>query len=158
IRQPTRRHHGAVQRAGTLVNQLLLLAAGEAGNLLVSARPVEFAGIVRKSAAMFEGVAEAEGIKLDATRLADVRVRGEETHLRQVVNNLLDNAIKFSPAGARVTVELGAEAGQAVLTVADTGIGIAPEDLPRIFERFYQSDKARPRRAEGRGTGLGLSI
>src|SRR5262249_4520016 len=143
----------------TLVNQLLLLAAGEAGNLILNPLPVDLTMIVRKSAAMFEGVAEAASIKLNVTGLAEMNVRGEGTYLRQAVNNLNDNAIKFSPAGAIVTVALSvaAESNEAVLTVSDTGMGIAADDLPRIFERFYQSDKARPRRGR-RGSGLGLSI
>jgi two-component system phosphate regulon sensor histidine kinase PhoR len=85
-------------------------------------------------------------------------VPGAEHYLRQVVNNLLDNAIKFTPAGGRVEVRVEAAAGRAVLRVADTGAGIPPEDLSRIFERFYQVDKARGRENSRRGTGLGLSI
>jgi two-component system sensor histidine kinase BaeS len=88
-----------------------------------------------------------------------VAVRGDGHRLRQVVNNLLDNAIKFTPAGGRVTLELRRDGarGAAVLSVADTGAGIDAEDLPHVFERFYRGDKARGRGRQG-GTGLGLSI
>jgi signal transduction histidine kinase len=83
-------------------------------------------------------------------------VRGDGARLRQVVYNLLDNAIKYTPAGGTVEVHVAAGPRGAVLTVRDTGIGIPPEHLPHVFERFYRVDRARSR-ADG-GTGLGLSI
>jgi len=85
-----------------------------------------------------------------------VLLLADSNRLWQVVNNLLDNAVKFTPAGGRITLDVEREGGAAVLRVRDTGFGIAPEDLPHVFERFYQADKARQR---GRGgSGLGLSI
>jgi two-component system phosphate regulon sensor histidine kinase PhoR len=83
-------------------------------------------------------------------------VLGEEEALTQVVDNLLDNALKYTPKGGSVHVSLRAEEERVVLCVRDTGIGIPPSDLERIFERFYRVDKARSR--ELGGTGLGLSI
>ena len=76
--------------------------------------------------------------------------------MKQVVVNLLDNAIKYTPAGGKVDVVITAQDGRAVLEVADTGIGISQEALPHLFERFYRVDKARSR--ELGGAGLGLSI
>jgi signal transduction histidine kinase len=76
--------------------------------------------------------------------------------LRQVFYNLLDNALKYTPEGGAVEVRAGGQAGTAVVSVRDTGIGIPAEHLPRVFDRFYRVDKGRSR-AEG-GTGLGLSI
>ena len=83
-------------------------------------------------------------------------IEGDAEALRELVDNLLSNAIKYTPEGGRVDVRLGAEGPNAVLTVDDTGIGIAPEDQGRVFERFYRVDKARSRQLGG--TGLGLSI
>ena len=96
-------------------------------------------------------------------------VRGDAERLRQLVVNLLLNGLRFTPPGGRVTVRCRRDRGQAVVAVADTGVGIAPEDLPHIFERFYRADPARGRagsasgsldrdRTIGGGAGLGLPI
>jgi signal transduction histidine kinase len=88
-----------------------------------------------------------------------VTVPGESAHLRQVIQNLLDNSIKFTPADGRVDVEAGpGSPGRAELRVRDTGVGIAPADLPHVFDRFFRADHSRSREGEARGTGLGLSI
>jgi heavy metal sensor kinase len=145
---------------GTLVNQLLLLAEGDAGRLALHTDRVRLDQVVRRSVDMFNGVAESEGIELRAERLDAVEVRGGESYLRQLTNNLVDNALKFTPAGGKVRVEVVHElsTGQVRLSVADTGTGIAADELPRIFERFYRSDKSRHREGTRRGTGLGLAI
>jgi two-component system sensor histidine kinase VicK len=84
---------------------------------------------------------------------------GEGRQLRQLVTNLVDNAIKFTPSGGSVTVRLRSLVGDmAELQVQDTGVGIPAADIPRIFERFYQVDRARQRGPDQRGNGLGLSI
>jgi two-component system, OmpR family, sensor histidine kinase CiaH len=87
-----------------------------------------------------------------------VAVRGDAGHVRQVVHNLLDNAIKFTPADGRVEVEVSATPAVGRLVVRDTGIGIAAADLPHVCDRFFRADRARPREGEAKGTGLGLSI
>ena len=83
-------------------------------------------------------------------------MRADELRLRQVCTNLIDNALKYSPEGTSVSVNLSSSLGYAYLTVADQGIGISEDNLPHLFERFYRVDKARSR-AQG-GTGLGLAI
>jgi heavy metal sensor kinase len=143
---------------GVLVNQLLLLAESDAGRLALNPKPIPLDQVVKKSVDMFEGVAESQGIRLQTPELAAVQVAGDENHLRQLINNLLDNAIKFTPAGGQVTVELSRQNGQARLRVADTGSGIPAKELPRIFERFYMGDKSRQHANGRRGTGLGLAI
>src|SRR5207237_8881062 len=107
------------------------------------------------------GGGEIEGSKVrwGIGRIEPVRVRGDEESLRRVALILLDNAIKYTPrrdeeGAGRVIVSVERADGQAVLRVRDTGIGIDPDDLPHIFERFYRADHARSRQ----GTGLGLSI
>ncbi len=109
---------------------------------------------------MFQGIAEQRGLDLKGRASEPLRVRGNSVHWREVIHNLIDNALKFTPAGGSVTVEVSAppHAEQGRLCVRDTGTGIAPEDLPNVFERFYRADKSRQREQPGGGAGLGLSI
>jgi two-component system phosphate regulon sensor histidine kinase PhoR len=104
--------------------------------------------------------ASAKGQQLEAVPPAPagdgVVAWADEDAVRQIIDNLVDNAVKYTPAGGRIRVHWREEGGEVVLEVADTGIGIPERDLPRIFERFYRVDRARSR-ALG-GTGLGLSI
>lgn len=142
-----------------LVNQLLLLAEGDANQLCLIGGPLRLDQVILRSIDMFQGVAETRGIALTAPAVEPIRIQGDENRLRLVVNNLIDNAIKFTPVGGAVQVELKMnDSCNAVLTVRDNGEGIEPKELPRIFERFYQCDKARQREGKRRGTGLGLSI
>lgn len=144
---------------GILVNQLLLLAENEARGNDLEKEAIALDDVVRQSLDMFQGVAEERSIRLKAYIRPSVVVLGERSRLRQMVNNLMDNAIKFTPAGGIVTVELRKQGNEeAVLTIADTGIGIAAQELARIFDRFYQVDRARQRLDHARGNGLGLSI
>lgn len=145
-----------------LVNQLLLLAETEADNetLLQKGAPVNLAKLVEKSFDMFVGVAESRSISLRYDTQAQPTVKGNRHHLRQVINNLIDNALKFTPAGGSVLVSLNVDllASNACLSVRDSGVGIAAEEMPRLFDRFYRGDHSRRRDAVTRGTGLGLSI
>ncbi len=144
---------------GALVTQLLLLAEGEAG-LVGPAESIRLDQLTQKAVDMFAGIAEQRGVTLRFVFRGIAFVAGNATHVRQVVNNLIDNAIKFTPAGGLVEVEVQGGSGPraSVLRVRDTGRGIAPENLPHIFERFYRGDRARHRDPRGGGTGLGLSI
>ena len=109
---------------------------------------------------MFQAVAETAGIELVVEALDPATVRGDEVHLRQVVRNLIDNAVKFTTGPGRVTVAVRTDIAsmQVRLSVSDTGCGIPAEDLPRIFDRFYRADKSRRRYDGPSGFGLGLSI
>jgi len=82
----------------------------------------------------------------------------DATRIRQLILNLLTNAVKYTPAGGSVRLRLGPANGRLTLSVADTGIGIAPGDLPHIFDRFWRADSARTRTGERPGAGLGLAI
>ncbi len=101
-------------------------------------------------------VATEQNLELTVDVLSPCRVLGNAEQLRRLLFNLLDNAIKFTPAGGSIGIRVESHKGQAKVTVSDTGIGIAPEHLPRIFDRFYRVDSARSRRTGG--NGLGLSI
>ena len=102
-------------------------------------------------------ISEERGITLESqVPDAPIEMMGDEESLCQVVSNLLDNALKYTPEGGRVWVRLERQDNESVIEVQDTGIGIEPQDQERIFERFYRVDKARSR--ELGGTGLGLCI
>jgi heavy metal sensor kinase len=156
----------------TLLNQLLLLAETDANRLQTDPEPVPLEQVVARVAEMFEGVAEELGVELVvADALPPAPIAGRRHHLRQVVSNLVDNALKFTAARApatsgdeqpppRVTIvlERDDQAARVRLRVSDNGTGIAPADVPHVFERFYRADKSRSRDGIAGGTGLGLSI
>lgn len=143
-----------------LVNQLLQLAESESVTIETPTQPIRLSEIVIRTIEMFEPVAEERGVKLKYEEQADIVVAGFSGPLRQVLTNLVDNAIKFSEIGGIVTVTLGYDTkpGFGVVSVSDTGVGIPPESLNRVFDRFYQVEKSRARFGEKRGNGLGLSI
>lgn len=144
----------------TLVNQLLLISETEAEKIKSDFDDVAFHDVVQKGVDMFLGVAETRNITLKAHIEQPLIVPGIRGHLRQLVNNLIDNAIKYTPSGGAVTVTLAADPQSDVvqLDVQDNGIGIAPEDLPHVFDRFFRADRSRTRGQDIVGTGLGLGI
>jgi signal transduction histidine kinase len=144
----------------TLVNQLLLLSETETDQWKHRSEHVAFHEVVSRAVEMFQGVAEFRNIRLRLGAVCQADLSGSRQHLRQVVNNLIDNAVKYTPAGGEVCVQLeSCEEGRCVrLTISDTGIGIAPEDVPRVFDRFFRADRSRSRTLSATGTGLGLSI
>jgi signal transduction histidine kinase len=103
-----------------------------------------------------QGLAGTRQLTLECRADGDLQFTGDEQLLRRLVINLLDNAIRYTPAGGRVTASLEAGPGSVLLRVTDTGIGIGPEDAARVFERFYRADEARSR--QDGGFGLGLAI
>lgn len=141
-------------RLTALVNGLLLLARADAGEVEVGRESVDLSALAADVAEMYEPVAEERGVTFRWSCPTPVRVLGDAARLRQLVTNLVDNAIKFTAPGGSVLLRVEAMAGEARLTVSDTGIGIAGEHLAHIFERFYQANPAR----SSAGSGLGLSI
>jgi len=110
---------------------------------------------------MFEPVAESKGLSFQTDIGSEIKINGNRQHLRQVFNNLIDNALKFTPAPGAIIVSLKrtvADPAQIEFTVTDTGVGIAAEELPKLFQRFYRGDRNRRRDTSLRSTGLGLSI
>ena len=144
-------------RLNDLIIDMLAIARIESGMSAIELADISLSDAMNRCTAEYEARAEAAEIDLkiqgDTT---DCRVKADEEALQQILGNLIDNAIKYTPAGGAVTVESHREGGQAVVSVTDTGPGIAPEHHGRLFERFYRVDKARSR--EVGGTGLGLSI
>ncbi len=142
-----------------LINHLLLLAEGDAG-LLHADGEVSLDGLVLRAVDMFQGIAEQRGVHLHAEASEGILVSGNRVHLREVIHNLVDNALKFTSAGGSVSVGVQriSEGKEVQLRVRDTGEGIPAEDLPKVFERFYRADKSRHRDRPVGGNGLGLSI
>ena len=148
-----------IGRAGTTAqawNELLTLSREDAGVAQLADEPIDLAALVRDAAETMRPLAEDRGVRLRVECAGTPKINGDAARLRQVVYNLLDNAIKYTPAGGAVDVRVVEQEGEAVVTVADTGSGIPAEHLQRVFDRFYRVDKARSR--EQGGTGLGLSI
>ncbi len=147
-------------RLNHLILDLLSLARLESGHEVFDHRPLPVADTLVRCAEGHRGRAEAKGLDYQVdTGAVDARVlvMADEEAIRQILDNLIDNAIKYTPEGGKICVRCGlGPPGRVSLEVADTGVGIPRDDLPRVFERFYRVDKARSR--ELGGTGLGLSI
>lgn len=143
-----------------LTNDLLTLAEGESPTDADMRTSVDWSAIASQTAAMFSGVAEDRSIRLAVNAPQGVIVWADARQLRQVLSNLVDNAIRFTPAGGSVIVSLRRDSpsATATLTVEDTGCGMEPRHLPRVFDRFFKADDARDRGAARRGGGLGLAI
>ena len=153
---------GEVDQLSMMVNRLLLLAESDAGRFEPTGQRSRLDALVRETVDMFVPVAESQEIELRVEELPAIEVRGDDSAVRHILRNLIDNAIKFSTPSTAVLVRLRSERVDgrewAVLEVIDQGIGISSEDLPRLFERFFRGDKARDRSTRRSGSGLGLSI
>lgn len=144
-------------RLHELILDLLSLARIESGQQAFDIGEVSVTSVVQSCLAQYLAAADSKGINLGTSaELPDLRVRADEEGTRQILNNLIGNAVTYTPEGGEITIGWRNEDSMAVIEVRDTGIGIAAEHLPRVFERFYRVDKARSR--ELGGTGLGLSI
>jgi heavy metal sensor kinase len=144
------------QRLTWITDQLLTLCREDTGIADVPRERVDLASISKQVAETMRPLADSKRQTLVCSAGEPAVVTGDPIRLRHVIYNLLDNALKYSPAGGRVELSVWPNGEYVRLVVADDGIGIPPEHLPHVFERFYRVDKARTR-AEG-GTGLGLSI
>ncbi len=140
-----------------LVQDLRLLSLADAGALHLDRSDVDLGALLTGVSEGAQAAADDKGISLHVHIPAQsVVVRGDVDRLRQVVGNLVSNALRYTPQGGTVTLDTRREDGRALISVSDTGPGIAPQDLPHVFERFYRADAARSR-ASG-GSGLGLAI
>jgi signal transduction histidine kinase len=152
-----RRIHSNGKNLLTLLNEILDFSKLDAGRLELKPRPMDAAALAQTTVAEMRSLAEQKGLALTLQiDLADAQVTNDPTRLRQVITNLISNAIKFTEAGCvKVTLQANGNT-QLALAVSDTGIGIAPEELESIFEAFRQVDQTHTRRHTG--TGLGLAI
>jgi two-component system OmpR family sensor kinase len=143
-----------LERMTRLVDDLLLLARADTGGLPLYRRPVELDDIFLE---VYRQVQSIESpVNVTISEVDQVYVLGDSDRLKQMLLNLVDNAIKYTLAGGQVTMSLAKQDGIALVEIRDSGVGIPAEDLPRIFDRFYRVDKARTRNPGG--SGLGLSI
>lgn len=145
-----------VARLEHLVSGLLVLSRLDAGETLAKWVEVDLAELASSTAEQMHLIAEDRGIEIDLSALSKATVQGDRARLKQIVVNLLDNAIRFTKRGGTVWLRTATDAKGTLLEVSDTGIGIPPEAIPRVFERFFRVDEARSR--EDGGAGLGLSI
>lgn len=145
-----------VDATDRLVDDLLLLARLDSAELPLRRSSVELGAIVRAAAESFAPLAAAAGLALAVDVAPGLMIDADPDRIRQVVRILLDNAIAYTPAPGSVWVAVEREGARGLVTVRDSGVGIAPGDVSQVFDRFYRSDRARSR-ATG-GTGLGLAI
>jgi two-component system, OmpR family, sensor kinase len=143
-----------MERMSRLLGDLLLLARADTGGLPLRFEPVELDNVLFDVYRQISRIDKSVTVEL--AEVDQVIVRGDEDRLKQVILNLVDNSIKYTPSGGSVQLRLRKEDGRAILSVTDTGVGIPAEDLPHIFDRFYRVDKSRNR--EQGGSGLGLAI
>ncbi len=143
-------------RMSRLVGDLLLLAKADAGRLSLEQRLVELDTLVLEVYNQVRQLSKDEPVEVHLGQIDQAQVIGDPDRLKQLLLNLVTNGVKYTPAGGKVTLSMSRDAQFVTVQISDTGIGIAPEHLPHIFDRFYRVDKDRSR-ANG-GTGLGLSI
>jgi heavy metal sensor kinase len=146
----------AAERIQCIVAELLTLARNDDGLLPARREPVELTEIVREALAMLQPLAEQRHIAMEAS-LHQAWMLGDPDQISELVTNLLKNAVEYSNDEAVVAVDVDADDRGVRLCVSDTGIGIAEEDLPHIFQRFYRADKARSRHTGGAGLGLAIA-
>lgn len=145
-----------IDRIAHLVEGLLLLARADAGVLRMDRRTVDLAQLVEEVYGQAKVLADAKALTLRLGRVEPVSVEGDAERLRRLLLNLVDNGIKYTPPGGRVTLALESDGAWASLKVTDTGMGLSREEQERVFQRFYRADETRSR-GEG-GAGLGLCI
>ena len=145
-----------IDRLTGIVTDLLTLTRVDSDKGEMKHEPVDMSALTVEVIHQLTPAAENRGQRLESSIEQGLQLLGDKSRLNQILYNLTDNAIKYSPDGGRIFVSLGQEGDGLVWRVRDNGVGIPPEDQEHIFERFYRVDKARSR--ETGGTGLGLSI
>lgn len=142
------------ERILAMLNMLMDISEAEHGAMKLERTPLTVQALVAQAVELYSDVAEEKGVRLSTDVPPDLQLLADCNRMAQVVANLLDNALKYTPQGGQISITAGQRDSHIVLAVQDTGIGIAPEDLPHIWERLYRGDKSRSER----GLGLGLSV
>lgn len=142
------------ERVVAMLETLMDISEAETGTLRLVLEPLPIASLLSDAVDLYADMAEAKDITLSVSSPDNVVVSADRNRMRQVLANLLDNAVKYTPRGGRIEVVAEAAGSDAVVAVRDSGIGIASEDLPRIWDRLYRADHSRSER----GLGLGLSL
>ena len=137
-----------------MINTMLMISKTESGAYKFTSEDVDLSGLVRQACDLFGPIAEDGKVALRCDAPGEIRLTGDTSMLQRLISNLLDNAVKYTPAGGTVTIAATESESRVVVSVQDTGIGISSEELPRIFERFYRCDRSRSQA----GIGLGLSL
>jgi signal transduction histidine kinase len=145
------------ERLGRLVDQLLDLSKLESGEVPLQLEPMALATATEQVISEFSVGRAMADISLTADVPDNLWVEADQERIHQVLFNLVDNAVRFTPPGGAVTIRAWRDEDRVQIEVHDTGVGVAPEHLPRLFERFYRADPARSR-DDGGGTGIGLAI
>jgi signal transduction histidine kinase len=144
-------------RMGAVLSDLLLVARLDAGKVDLAEKPFDLAALLSEEAERFGARAASKGVRLEVLTPDELTARGDVKRTGQALAVLFDNAVRFTPSGGSIAVHGRSGDRWAEASVADTGPGISPDDLPRVFDRFYRAEAARTR-SKGGGTGLGLSI
>jgi signal transduction histidine kinase len=145
------------ERLHLLIADLLLIAEVNAGRFSLKLGDVDLTATVAEAVEAAAPAAKSKGLALTSHTDTRILLQGDQRRLSQVLDNLLSNAIKFTPAGGSVTVRTTRDGGGAILEVADSGVGIAPAEQQRLFERFYRTDRATKDQVQGTGLGLAIS-
>ena len=144
-------------RMGAVLSDLLLVARLDAGKVDLAEKPFDLAALLSEEAERFGARAAGKGVRLEVLAPDELMARGDAKRTGQALAVLFDNAVRFTPPGGSIAVRGRSGDRWSEASVADTGPGISPDDLPRVFDRFYRAEAARTR-SKGGGTGLGLAI
>ncbi|MEM1369395.1 MAG: HAMP domain-containing sensor histidine kinase [Cyanobacteria bacterium P01_H01_bin.15] len=147
----------ATQQLRQLTGALLELARTDNASSEFARDPIPLNELLEDLVGAFEVIAADAGIELRSQKIVPVTIQGDNAALVRLFSNLLQNGIQYTAAGGKVLVSLVKDGNQAIVTVADTGIGLTPEDTSRVFERFWRADHARSRRTGGLGLGLAIA-
>jgi len=142
------------ERIITMLNTLMDISEAETGVMKLHRQPVAVVSLLAEVVDLYQYVAEEKGVTVSVSGPADLTLMADIDRMRQVIGNLLDNSLKHTPPGGRIELTCARQAEKVVIRVQDTGTGIPPHDLPRIFDRLYRGDHSRSQR----GLGLGLSL